>query len=193
MARRNLPSKNAGTSKAAKTAAYRTFAAAYIINGRNATQAALAAGRAQAGADVWACRVLKEPAVQAMIDELLAQAMPVSGLDVTAVLTETARIALQDPRRFFKADGTPIPIVEWSDDMAAAVASIEAEDVKIETRTADGEVTTTTATQVKKLKFWNKNDALEKAFRHLGLYERDNRQKAESLTLQVLLVQPGQT
>lgn len=184
--------KQAGTSKSAALAARRTFAAAYIINGRNGTQAAIAAGRSPNGAKVWASRALTEPAVQAMIDELLAQSMPVSGLDVTAVLTETARIALNDPRRYFRADGTPVPMVEWTDDMAAAVAQIEFEDVRIETK-RNGKVTTTTATQAKKIKFWNKNDALEKAFRHLGLYERDNRQKAESLTLQVLLVQPGQT
>jgi hypothetical protein len=44
-----------------------------------------------------------------------------------------------------------------------------------------------------KVKLWDKNAALEKALKHLGLYERDNRQKSENLTLQVLLVQPGQT
>lgn len=165
--------QNASTSKGAALAARRTFAAAYIINGRNGTQAALTAGRAPAGAKVWASRTLQEPAVQKMIDELLATAAPTSGLTVEAVLTETARIALNDSRRFFKADGKMIPPVEWTDDMQAAVASVDMEAGVI--------------------KFWNKNDALEKAFRHLGLYERDNRQKAESLTLQVLLVQPGQT
>jgi phage terminase small subunit len=179
--RRNLPTKNAGTSKAAAIAARRMFAAAYIINGRNGTQAALAAGRSPAGADTWAVRALKEPAVQAMIDELLAQAAPVSGLTVEAVLTETARIALNDTRRFFRADGNLVPVLEWTDDMQAAVASLE-----VETK-PDGE------TKAHRIKFWNKNDALEKAFRHLGLYERDNSQKAKNLTLQVLLVQPGQT
>jgi phage terminase small subunit len=185
--RRNLPTKNAGTSKAAALAARRMFAAAYIINGRNGTQAALAAGRSPAGADTWAVRALKEPAVQAMINELLAQAAPTSGLDVNLVLTETARIIRNDPRRFFKADGTMIPIVEWTDDMAATVASVEAENVTIETH-SDGEVKTTTATQVKKIKFWDKNAAIEKGFRHLGLYERDNTQRSENLSLQVVLV-----
>ncbi|NYT79315.1 hypothetical protein H0A71_20260 [Alcaligenaceae bacterium] len=30
-------------------------------------------------------------------------------------------------------------------------------------------------------KFWDKNSALEKAARHLGLYETDNRQRADAL------------
>lgn len=175
MARRNLPTAQPrrGNSVAAKNARWATFAAAYIINGRNGTQAALTAGVPGPGASVWAKRAMKEPAVQAMIDELLATAAPASGLTVEAVLTETARIALNDSRRFFSANGKMIPPVEWTDDMQAAVASVDMEAGVI--------------------KFWNKNDALEKAFKHLGLYERDNRQKAENLTLQVLLVQPGQT
>jgi len=72
------------------------------------------------------------------------------------------------------------------------VAEIEFKAVKVETVT-DGETVTRTETQPGKIKFWNKNDALEKAFKHLGLYERDNSQKAANLTLQVLLVQPGQS
>ena len=35
------------------------------------------------------------------------------------------------------------------------------------------------------LKFWNKLDALAKAMKHLGLFERDNAQQRESLVLRV--------
>jgi len=181
-----------GNSQAAKAAARRLFAAAYIINGRNGTQAAITAGYPVKTARITAHRILKEPSTHKLIDELVSSAGMASGLEVVATLRETARIAMSDPRRFFRADGSAIPVVEWTDDMAAAVAEIEFKAVKVETVT-DGETVTRTETQPGKIKFWNKNDALEKAFKHLGLYERDNSQKAANLTLQVLLVQPGQS
>ena len=50
-----------------------------------------------------------------------------SQLDITVnkVLSETARIALADPRRFFHADGTLLPVSEWPEDVAAAVSGFE--------------------------------------------------------------------
>jgi len=39
-----------------------------------------------------------------------------------------------------------------------------------------------------KIKFWDKNRALEMAMKHLGLYNRDNTQRSENLSLQVVLV-----
>jgi phage terminase small subunit len=181
----NAPGRNAGTSKAAALSARRTFVAHYVANGRNGTQAAISAGRSPKGADVWAARALKEPAVQAMIEELLAQAAAITGLTVERTLLETARVAYSDPRRFFRADGSIKPMSEWTEDMAAVVASIEAEEVKT---TTEGESVVTV--QVKKIKFWDKNAGLEKAFKHLGLYEKDNSQGSENLQLVVQLVGP---
>jgi hypothetical protein len=39
-----------------------------------------------------------------------------------------------------------------------------------------------------RIRFWDKNAALEKAMKHLGLYNRDNIRRSENLSLQVLLV-----
>jgi hypothetical protein len=39
-----------------------------------------------------------------------------------------------------------------------------------------------------RVRMWNKNQALEKAFKYLGLYERENTQHSENLELQVVLV-----
>ena len=181
----NAPGRNAGTSKAAALSARRNFVANYVANGRNGTQAAISVGRSPKGANVWAARTLKEPAVQAIIEELLAQAAAITGLTVERTLLETARVAYSDPRRFFRADGSIKPISEWTEDMAAVVASIEAEEVKT---TTEGESVVTV--QVKKIKFWDKNAGLEKAFKHLGLYEKDNSQGSHNLQLVVQLVGP---
>jgi phage terminase small subunit len=87
----------------------------------------------------------------------------------------------------YRADGTLRPVIEWDDDMRAAVAHLETEDTTVQI-TTEGKTTTSTAARVKKLKFWDKNAAIDKAFRHLGLYERDNAQHSENLELQVVLV-----
>jgi hypothetical protein len=56
-------------------------------------------------------------------------------------------------------------------DTRAAIASMEVDERKV-----DGIVVRTV-----KIKFWDKNAALEKAMRHLGVYERDNTQRSENL------------
>jgi hypothetical protein len=86
--------------------------------------------------------------------------------------------ANSDPRRLYHADASLKQIAEMDDDTRAAIASMEVHERKI-----DGIVVRTV-----KIKFWDKNAALEKAMRHLGLYERDNASHSENLELQVVLV-----
>ena len=43
--------------------------------------------------------------------------------------------------------------------------------------------------QVKEIKFWDENAGLEKTFKHLGLYEKNNSQRSENLQLVVSLVE----
>jgi hypothetical protein len=45
---------------------------------------------------------------------------------------------------------------------------------------ADGRLT--------RVRLWDKNAALEKTMKHLGLYNRDSTRRSENLSLQVLLV-----
>jgi phage terminase small subunit len=81
-------------------------------------------------------------------------------------------VAYADPRRLFRADGTLVPIVELDEDAAGMIAAIEVDE--------DGRTT--------RVRMWDKNQALERALKYLGLYERDNTQRSENLCLQVLLV-----
>jgi hypothetical protein len=39
-----------------------------------------------------------------------------------------------------------------------------------------------------RVKFWDKNAAIDKAMKHLGAYERDNAQRSESLELEIVPV-----
>src|ERR1700722_16107662 len=85
---------------------------------------------------------------------------------------EIARVAYADPRRLFRADGTLVPIVELDEDAAGMIAAIEVDEDSRTTR----------------VRMWDKNQALEKALKYLGLYERENTQRSENLSLQVVLV-----
>lgn len=96
--------------------------------------------------------------------------------DVTQerVLKEIARIGLFDPRKLFDNVGNPLPIQELSEDVAAAIAGLKV--TQIGGKDGDEGVGA-----VIEYKLANKNDALEKLMKFLGAYEKDNKQKNESL------------
>ena len=93
------------------------------------------------------------------------------------VLIEASRLALFDPRKLFRDDGSPKPINELDDDTAAALAGLDVH----EEYQGSGEDRVFVG-YVKKYKVADKNAALEKLFKHHGLYEKDNSQKTDPLS-----------
>ena len=163
----------AGNSKAAAAARRAAFAHAFIANGRNGTQAAVTAGyKPGRAADKAAERLLKDVAVCRIISEATEKAAAIAGLTVERTLREVARLAYSDPRKLRREDGSFIPMRELDDDAAATIAGVEVDEIK-----AGGEVIGHTV----KVKTWDKNSALEKAMKHLGLYKIDNEQKKDDL------------
>lgn len=132
---------------------------------------------------VAACRALKNAKVALRIKELAAPALEANEDEALRFLRENRRIALFDPRKLFDASGTLKPIHTLDDDTAAALSSFEVNEIR-----EDGAV----VGQVKKMKFWEKGAALDRHFKHLGLFERDNSQRSENLNLQIVLVKPGE-
>lgn len=130
-----------------------------------------------------ASELLKHGGVAGRIEALRAPALRKSELSVERTLQEVARLAYFDPRTLYRGDGQLKRPDEWDDDTAAGVASIEVLE-EYEGKGDDRELVGFT----KKLKLWDKNSAIEKAMKHLGLFERDNAQRGESLNLQVVLV-----
>jgi phage terminase small subunit len=176
----------AGTSKEAAAKRREVFARAYLANGRNATEAAITAGFSRHSAHTRGLELVKDRETAALIEATHAELSAITGLDQERTLREVARLSYADPRKMFRPDGTLIPVHELDDDVAATVASIEHET---ETETSeDGESTTT---RLAKVKVWDKNAALEKAMKFHGLYEKDNRQRGESLSIKVQLVKVG--
>jgi|ThiBiot_300_biof_2_1041535.scaffolds.fasta_scaffold01989_2 hypothetical protein len=152
------------------------FLEAYMANGYNGAAAAEAVGyRKGRSAYLAGYEFLKELAATGELAAVARQRGEAAGLETERTLREVARVAYADPRRLFDADGKPIPLHELPEEVAATIASYEV--------WPNGRV---------KVKFWSKVEALDRAMRHAGLYERDNKQLQPNLSLQVILVDPPQ-
>ena len=175
----------AGTSKAETKKRKALFVQEMIKNGGNATQAAIVAGYSPKTASSKGEQLLREVEIKAAVEksrsEVVAKAEMITGVSIERTLRECGRIAYADPRKLFGPDGNPIPIPDLDDDLAAAVASIERVE-EFTGRGADQKLTGYT----KKIKLWDKNSAIEKAMKHLGLFEKDHRQAGESIQLRVV-------
>lgn len=162
----------AGTSKASTAQRKALFVEAYITNGGNATEAAIAAGFTKRSAGSRGHELVKDREISAAISQRKAEALEsakeITGLSIERTLREVARVAYFDVRKLYDEDGRLRKVHELDDDTAAGLASVEIDEIGIE-----GVVIGHT----KKVKVWDKNAALEKAMKHLGQYELDNAQK----------------
>jgi len=168
--------RGVGRSAAAMVERERLFIEAYIANGGDGANAARAAGYASSGAKSRARTLLKRSSVIAALAERRDKLARKFELTSEAVIAELSKIVHADPRRLFGADGKMLPMQDWPDDMAAVVASVETDELFEGQGNARKFIGYT-----KKVRFWDKNSAIEKAMKHLGLYEKDNRQKASAL------------
>lgn len=117
-------------------------------------------------------KLLKKTEVQAFIAERTQAVAQRMELSAERTMREIARLAYFDPRKLFDADGRPLALNQLDDDTAAAIAGVEVVTVG----NADmgfGEV--------RKLKVADKNAALEKAAKILGLFQKDNEQAGNAL------------
>lgn len=144
------------------------FVEAFLTNGENAGEAAQAAGYSAKTAYSAGPRLLKDVEIQNAIKVRRVALIEKFELTTERTLREIARLAYSDPRKFYNSDGTLKQVHDLDDDTAATIASVELDEIK-----ADGVVIGIT----RKVKQWDKNAALEKAMKHLGEYEADNRQR----------------
>jgi phage terminase small subunit len=159
----------AGTSKQEADRKRVLFVEAYLTNGGNATQAAISAGYSEKTADSAGSRLLKDVKVCALLAERHKELTDRFKLTTENVLRETARIAFFDPADCYDEHGALLHPKDMPEDARRAVGTLET----VEAKDADGNVYEYT----KKVKPWDKNAALERAFKHFGLYKADNEQK----------------
>jgi Phage terminase, small subunit len=161
-----------GTSKQAAALRKELFADSYIANGCNATDAAIKAGYSPKTAQQQGARLLSDVMVLELITKKQAKLAAKFSLRTEDVLRELARIVYADPRKAFAPDGSLLPVHLWPDEVAAMISSIESDEIYAGT----GEDKVFIG-HTKKVKFWDKNSAIDKAMKHLGQYEQDNMQK----------------
>jgi phage terminase small subunit len=149
----------------ALTGKQRRFVAEYLID-LNATQAAIRAGYSERTASAIGAENLKKPQIVDAISVSMKDRGARTEVTSDRVLLEAARLALFDPRKLFDGAGNPKPIHELDDDTAAAIAGVEVIQICGEEGPAI----------IKKYKISDKNSALEKLFKHHGLYEKDHKQ-----------------
>jgi len=151
------------------------FADEYLVD-LNASAAYKRAGYRARGhvAEVDASRLLRKAKVSAYIAEKRQKMSEQLDIESRDALRENARIALSDIRKLFDERGCLKPIHELDPDAAAALASVEVEEIfegKGKSRKHVGRLI--------KLKLWDKNSALDRLMKYFGLYEKDNRQKTD--------------
>ena len=173
------PRRSAASTAKALNPKQQQFVAEYLVD-LNATQAAIRAGYSPKTAGVQGFDLLKKPEIAAAIESLRNEHAKNTGLTVERVLTEAMRLAFFDIRKLTDAEGNPIPINQLDDDTAAAIQGLELATER--SRDEDG-----SGTVVRKYKLADKNAALERLFKHLGLFQKDNDQNNPAKALQALL------
>ncbi|RUR38541.1 terminase small subunit [Vreelandella populi] len=159
------------TTKAATKAVELTpkqsrFVDEYLID-LNVTQAATRAGYSAKTAGRTGHDLLKKPEIARLISERMKDREKRTEITQDRVLKELARLGFADLRDVFTETGHIKRPDEWSDAMGAAVSSIE-----VIVRPS-GEVDDEGRPEVEhvhKIRLWDKNSALEKIAKHLGMF-----------------------
>jgi phage terminase small subunit len=136
----------------------------------NGTKAAIRAGYSRLTADSQASRLLKKPKVRREIDanvERLALAGDVKPGDV---LRELVAMANTDIRLAFDAEGRLLPLHELPADIRRMISSVETEELWGTEPDGDGGMRKAQIGQVRKVRFWNKEKALELLGKHMRMF-----------------------
>lgn len=153
------------------------FVDEYLVD-LNATQAAIRAGYSKKTARVQGCRLLTYAAVAKAIEAGRAVQAETAIVTREQVLRELKRIGMSDIRKLYDETGRLKKVTELDDDTAAAVSSVEFEEVD---RAEIGRTV--------KIKCFDKTKALETLGRHLGLWKDPERPPTEGPGMTVIIEQ----
>ena len=134
------------------------------LNGKQAYLRSHPRCRSDNTAGVEACKLLKKPNIQAAVAAGKKRQLDVVEVTATRVLEELSRIAFVDPADFYDAQGNLLPIVKMSKAARAAIAGMEQARVNLLPNDAAQE-------WLHRVRFNNKNQALELLGKHLKLFE----------------------
>lgn len=148
-----------------KNARHEAFAQA-LAKGKSADDAYVSAGfKANRGN---AARLNANESIRKRVDEIIGKGADKAAVTVARVLQELSRLGFADFRQAFDERGNLLPPGQWDDAFAASIASIE-----VVTRELPGARKGKRGARVEyihKIKAWDKNSALEKIAKHLGMF-----------------------
>lgn len=123
------------------------------------------AGYAASTARKQAGRIAKHPDIATVVNWIIGNAISAASDSVERMIQELCRIALYDPRGLFDDKGNLLPIHDWPEDLARCVSSL---DVFEEFAGKGDEREFVGFT--KKLRLFNKIDAIDKVSKIRGYY-----------------------
>lgn len=148
---------------ALKNTRHEAFARA-LAKGQSTTAAYVEAGYKESPAA--ATRLSKKVNIADRVAELVEAGAERAEIDIARTLKELVRLGTSDLRQAFTDNGSLKDPSTWSDDFAAAVSAVE-----VASRSLGKDEDGNTETEyVHKLKLWDKNSALEKIAKHLGMF-----------------------
>lgn len=152
------------------------FCQEYLID-LNATQAAVRAGYSVDTAGAIGHENLKKPEIQDKIAVLQAIRAERTQVSQDQIVRELMKVAFGDVGNYFDENGNIIPVHEIETNARGAISAIKVLDEKTEQSEEVFKLTVT-----KELKMWDKLKALEMLGRHVGIFERDNKQSKPDIT-----------
>lgn len=128
-----------------------------------------------------ASRLKTNEDIRARVAELQKKSADRVEVSIARVVRELSRLGFADLRKAFDDKGNLLHPSEWDDDFAASVASIEVvtktlpgyADAELDAQPHGGALARKRNAKVEyvhKIKFWDKNSALEKLAKHLGMF-----------------------
>lgn len=139
----------------------------------NACQSAIDASYSPDTARQIGYNLLQEEEVQEYIQKLRLEYQEKTGINRDRILAEYAKIAFSDIRELYAGDNNLLDVRQMDDAIAGAVMSVEVDEIKA------GEMN---IGYTKKVKLYNKLQALQDLGKHLGIFEKDNDQTKAKVT-----------
>lgn len=143
---------------------------------RNGTRAAISANYKPHSATVTASKLLSQANIQQEIERLIKGVTEKVEVTHEMLLKEYKALATTDMRDFMDDDDNLLPIRLLSDSAAACIAGVDIEEIP-----GIGKVPVLSS--LKKIKRWNKIEALRALGEHTGFFKVDNAQKQQKTPL----------
>jgi phage terminase small subunit len=155
------------------------FTTEYLVD-YDGKKAAIRAGYAPKHAASKASHLLADPIVQRSLKTKQGRVALRAEVTAARVLQELARLAFADPRKLFDEEGRIKNIADMDEDTAATLSSVQVIKSQGYVKN-DG-----TSKNKKTYKFsqWDKNAALEKLAKHLGMFKEDAANMEVNITIE---------